>query len=94
MVREAIRHLEKKEEDEIREVKKEDKKKTAAEMVPLQFHTYLDYFEKKSSEWFPTSKPWDHAIDLTDDFVPKKQKLYPLLSIKTEEVGSFIDKQL
>ena len=81
-------------EEEVREVKKEEEKKTAAEMVPPQFHVYLDRFEKKSSEWFPTSKPWDHAIDLTDDFVPKKQKLYPLSPTETEEVGSFIDEQL
>ena len=93
MIRQAIRRLEKKEE-EIREVKKEGEKKTAAEMVPPQFHIYLDRFEKKSSERFPTSKSWDHAINLMDDFVPKKQKLYPLSPTETEEVGSFIDKQL
>ena len=73
LVKQAIRCLEKKEEEEIREVKKEEEKKTAAEMVPPQFHVYLDHFEKKSSERFPTSKPWDHAINLTDDFAPKKQ---------------------
>ena len=94
ILRQAIRCLEKKEEDEIREVKKEEEKKTAVEMVPLQFHVYLDHFEKKSSEWFPTSKPWNHAIDLTDDFVPKKQKLYLLSPTETEEIGSFIDEQL
>ena len=93
MVRQAIRHLEIKEEEEIREVKKNNKKKTATEMVLPQFHVYLDCFEKKSSEWFPTSKSWNHAIDLMDDFIPKKQKLYLLSPTKTEEVGSFIDEQ-
>ena len=94
LIRQAIRRLEMKEEEEIREVKKEKEKKTAAEMVSLQFHVYLDRFKKKSSERFPTSKPWDHAIDLTDDSIPKKQKLYPLSPTETEEVGSFIDEQL
>ena len=48
MVKQAIRCLEKKEEDEIREVKKDKEKKTATEMVPPQFHIYLDQFEKKT----------------------------------------------
>ena len=80
--------------EEVREVKKDEEKKTAAEMVPPQFHVYLDRFKKKFSERFSTSKPWDQAINLTDDFVPKKQKLYPLSPTETEEVGSFIDEQL
>ena len=66
--------------------------KAAMKMVLLQFHTYLNQFEKKSSEQFLKSKSWDYAIDFTNDFVPKKQKLYTLSPIKTEEVGSFIDK--
>ena len=44
--------------------------KKASEMVPQQFHQYLDIFEKKPSERMPLRKPWDHAIDLNENFVP------------------------
>ena len=44
--------------------------KKPSEMVPRQFHQYLDIFEKKPSERMPLRKPWDHAIDLNENFVP------------------------
>jgi len=56
--------------EHIREVEKKVKKKTDEEMVPPQFHVYLDVFKKTPSECLPLCKPWDHAIDLNPDFVP------------------------
>ena len=54
------------------------------EMVPRQFHKYLKVFEKKESERMPTRKTWDHAIDLREEFVPKKGKIYLLLRVERE----------
>jgi len=31
-------------------------------------------------------KTWDHAIDLREEFVPKRGKIYPLLRIEREEI--------
>src|ERR1700724_2672312 len=76
--------------------KQTDKKeeKTAAELVPTALHAYLDVFEKKPSERMPSRKPWDHAIDLNNDFVPKKHKLYPCSPGEQKEIDAFIDEQL
>ena len=54
------------------------------EMVPRRFHKYLKVFEKKESERMPTRKTWDHAIDLREEFVPKKGKIYLLLRVERE----------
>ena len=64
------------------------------EMVPRWFYKYLKVFEEKNSEWMPTRKAWDHAIDLREGFVPKKGKIYPLLRIEREEVQEFVKYQL
>ena len=64
------------------------------EMVPRRFHKYLKLFKKKDSERMPTRKIWDHAIDLREDFVPKKGKIYPLLRVEREEVQEFVKDQL
>jgi len=64
------------------------------EMVPQRFHKYLKVFEKKNSKRMPTRKTWDHAIDLREGFVPKKEKIYPLSRIEREEVQEFVKDQL
>ena len=64
------------------------------EMVPRQFHKYLKVFEKKESERMPIRKAWDYAIDLREEFVPKKGKIYSLLRVEREEVQEFVKDQL
>ena len=64
------------------------------EMVPRQFHKYLKMFEKKESEKMPTRKAWDHAIDLREEFVPKKGKIYLLSRVEREELQNFVKDQL
>ena len=64
------------------------------EMVPRQFHKYLKVFEKKYSERMPMRKAWDHAIDLREGFVPKKEKIYPLSRVEREKVQEFVKDQL
>ena len=68
--------------------------KTVEEIVPPAFHAYLDVFRKEPSERMPTRKPWDHAIDLMPDFVPKKSKIFPLSPDECEEMLSFVRDQL
>jgi len=38
----------------------------------------------------PTQKIWDHAIDLKEGFVPKKEKVYLLSREEREKVREFI----
>jgi hypothetical protein len=53
-----------------------------------------DVFSKKASEHMPETKPWDHAIDLKPDFVPKKGRLIPLSMTEQDEVKGFVEDQL
>ena len=39
-------------------------------------------------------KPWDHGIDLKEDFPPKKGRLIPLSVDEQKEVKAFLDDQL
>jgi len=43
-------------------------------------------FEKAKSEQMPVRKPWDHAINLREDFVPRKKRTYMLSREEKEEV--------
>ena len=78
----------------IQEVETKIERKTDEEMVPPQFHAYLDVFKKAPSEHMPVCKPWDHAIDLNPNFVPRKSKLYPMSLTEQQEVRDFVDDQL
>ena len=51
-------------------------------------------FKKKNSERMLTRKTCDHAIDLREGFVPKKDKIYPLSRVEREEVQEFVRDQL
>ena len=51
-------------------------------------------FGKKQSEWMPTQKIWDHAINIKERFMPRKGKVYLLSRREREEVWKFIWEQL
>jgi len=63
-------------------------------IVPQKFHKWLKVFGKVESERIPTRKPWDHAINLKEDFVPRKGRTYLMLRQKKEEVREFMEEQL
>ena len=66
----------------------------AKKLVPERFHEWIKVFRKKQSERMPVRKVWDHAIDVKERFVPRKEKVYPLLREEREEVRKFIKEQL
>ena len=63
-------------------------------MVPERFHEWIKVFGKKQLERMPTRKLWDHAIDVKEGFVPRKEKVYPLSREKRKEVREIVKKQL
>ena len=63
-------------------------------MVPRRFHRWLKTFGKVASERMPVQKPWDHAINLKEDFVPKKGRAYLLSRNEKEKVREFMEEQL
>ena len=42
----------------------------------------------------PTRKIWDYAINMKEEFVPRKGKVYPLSREEREKVYEFIQEQL
>jgi len=55
-------------------------------MVPEKFHKWIKVFGKKQLERMPTRKVWDYAIDVKEELVPRKGKIYPLSREEREEV--------
>jgi len=62
----------------------------AKKLVPEKFHKWIKVFGKKQSERMLMRKVWDHTIDVKEEFVPRKGKVYPLLREEREEVREFI----
>jgi len=62
--------------------------------VPKEYWDFLGVFRKKLLEHMPLRKPWDHGIDLKEDFPPKKGRLILLSVDEQKEVESFLDDQL
>ena len=61
------------EEEEVAKSEAEVKK-----LVPEKFHKWIKVFSKKQSERMPTRKIWDHAINMKEGFIPRKEKMYSL----------------
>ena len=81
-------------EDREREEEAIEDRRKVEDMVPKRFHRWLKVFGKQESEWMPVCKTWDHAIDLQEEFVPRKGRIYLLSRIEREEVQVFVDSQL
>ena len=63
-------------------------------MVPQKFYKWLKVFEKVELERIPVRKPWDHAIYLREDFVPRKGRIYLMSREKKEKIREFVEEQL
>ena len=68
--------------------------KEAKKLVPLRFYKWIHIFRRKVSEKMLMRKVWDHVIELKEEFVLRKRKVYPLSKKKREEVYKFIEEQL
>jgi len=73
--------------------KKEDPPKTLDELLPPQYQEYRKVFEKEASERFPSSRIYDHAINLKPDFIPRSCKIYPLTPGEQKIQDEFLAEQ-
>jgi hypothetical protein len=71
-----------------------EKKKSLDDLLLKAYHEYKSVFEKEASERFPESRPWDHAIDLKPDFIPKDCKVYPLTPVEQTKLDEFLEENL
>ena len=72
--------------------KKEEK--TNKELVPQEYHEYLDVFSKGKAAWFPESRSWDHKIEMKERFEPKLFKNYNLTPAEQLELDKFLKENL
>ena len=73
---------------------KERLKKSFEELVPDCYHHFKKVFLKESFDELPTSKKWDHAIELVPGAEPSNSKLYPLSLNEQKELDQFLDENL
>jgi hypothetical protein len=64
------------------------------QMLPPEYAPWKDVFEKKASEWFPESRSWDHQIEVNEDFIPKRGKIYPLSPKQQNTLDEWIKEHL
>jgi len=63
-------------------------------MVPRRFYRWMKVFGKMESERMLVRKVWDYVIDLREDFMPSKARVYPLSRNEKEEVQNFVNEHL
>jgi hypothetical protein len=72
--------------------KKQDK--MDKQLIPVEYHEYLDIFSEEKAHRFPESRPWDHKIEIKDGFEPKLFKNYNLTPAEQLELDKFLKENL
>jgi Reverse transcriptase (RNA-dependent DNA polymerase) len=72
--------------------KKQDK--TDKQLVPVEYHEYLDIFSEEKAHRFPESRPWDHKIEIKEGFEPKSFKNYNFTPPEQLELDKFLKENL
>ena len=70
------------------------KELSVTEMVPLEYHEFLDVFDEQKANQFPESQPWDHKIEMKEGFEPKSFKNYNLTLEAQIKLDSFLKEIL
>jgi Retroviral aspartyl protease len=68
--------------------------KTDKQLVPVEYHEYLDIFSEEKAHCFPESRPWDHKIKMKEEFEPKSFKNYNLTPAEQIELNKFLKENL
>ena len=69
------------------------KELSVTEMVPPEYHEFLDVFDEQKANRFPESRPWDHKIEMKEGFEPKSFKNYNLTPEEQIELDSFLKEK-
>ena len=64
--------------------------KTDKELIPKEYHKYLDIFSEEKAAQFPESKLWDNGIKMKEGFEPKLFKNYNLTLVEQLELDNFL----
>jgi hypothetical protein len=67
---------------------------TSEQLVPREYHDYLDIFNEDKANWFTDTRPWDHKIEMKCRFEPKLFKTYNLTPEEQVELDKFLKENL
>jgi Reverse transcriptase (RNA-dependent DNA polymerase) len=68
--------------------------KTDEQLVPAEYHKYLDIFSEEKAHHFSESRPWDHKIKIKEGFEPKSFKNYNLTPAEQIKLDKFLNENL
>jgi hypothetical protein len=64
------------------------------QLVPPEYHEYLDNFDEDKANRFSDTWPWDHKIEMKSGFEPKSFKTYNLTLEEQIELDKFLKENL
>jgi hypothetical protein len=64
------------------------------QLVPPEYHEYLDIFDEDKTNRFPDTRPWDHKIGMKSRFERKSFKMYNLTPEEQIELDKFLKENL
>ena len=67
---------------------------TPKQLIPEEYHEYLDVFDKEKANCYLELRPWDHKIEIKPGFEPKLFKTYNLTQEEQSELNKFLKKNL
>jgi hypothetical protein len=67
---------------------------TPEQLVPPEYHKYLDIFDEDKANWFLNTQPWDHKIKMKSGFKPKSFKTYNLTPEEQIKLDKFPKENL
>ena len=62
--------------------------------LPERYEEFSSVFSEEEAHHFPPSRPYNHAINLNDSFVPKVGKIYPLTPKEQKATEDFLEENL
>jgi hypothetical protein len=65
--------------------------KTDKQLIPAEYHKYLDIFSEEKAHRFPESRPWDHKTKMKAGFKPKSFKNYNLTPAEQIKLDKFLE---
>ena len=67
---------------------------TPKQLVPEEYHKYLDVFDEEKANRYPESRPWDHKIEMKTGFELKSFKTYNLTPEEQTKLDKFLKENL
>jgi hypothetical protein len=67
---------------------------TPEQLVPQEYHDYLDIFDEDKANRFSDTRSWDHKIKMKPRFEPKLFKTYNLTPEEQGELNKFLKENL